>query len=168
MFKAGGMRNEDKPTSKINQAVAPDDQNAADSFGRGGRYQNEQWLRMLIDTVEDYAIFAGTSESKICTWNKGAEHLFGYAEEEILGKDFAIIFTPEDRQRQVPQTEVEQALQHGYSPDERWHLRKDGSRLFVSGAVRPLRAGDETVLGFLKVARDITGKKQTEEYEALY
>ena len=73
---------------------------------------------MLIDTAQDYAIFAVTPEAKICTWNKGAQNLFGYSEPEILGKDFAIIFTPEDRQRGIPQSEVERALQQGYSPDD--------------------------------------------------
>jgi PAS domain S-box-containing protein len=129
----------------------------------GQNYQTEQWLRMLIDGAEDYAIFAVNLQGKICTWSKGAERVFGYTEEEILGKDFALIFTPEDRDRGIPISEIERALKEGYCPDDRWHLRKDGGRLFISGAVRPLRESSKAVLGFLEVARDDTGKKATQD-----
>lgn len=125
-------------------------------------YESQQWLRMLIDSAEDYAIFAVNREGKITTWNKGAERIFGYTEEEIRERDFSIIFTPEDRERGAPRTEAERALREGYSPDERWHLRKDGTRLFVSGSVRPLRDEAGTIHGFLKVAHDITRGKQVE------
>src|SRR5579862_2037985 len=101
--------------------------------------QSEQWLRMLIDSAEDYAILSITEEGKIASWSRGAEKLFGYSGEEIIGQDFAIIFTAEDRELGIPQDEIQHAQHEGYSPDERWHIRKDGRRLFVSGAVRPLR-----------------------------
>ena len=126
-------------------------------------YRSDQWLRMLIDSAEDYAIFAVNPEGKIATWNTGAQKLFGYTEEEILGEDFAVIFTPEDRAQGVPQEEIERAQREGYSPDERWHLRKDGTRLFVSGAVRPLQDNRREVHGFLKVAHDVTGQKQVKQ-----
>src|SRR5205814_528042 len=118
------------------------------------------WLRMLIDTAEDYAIFAVDPEGKIVTWNRGAQKLFGYSEDDILGQEFAILFTPEDRERGTPQEEIERAQHEGYAPDERWHLRKDGSRFLLAGAVRPLRDGDKQALGFLKVAHDITEERR--------
>jgi PAS domain S-box-containing protein len=124
---------------------------------------NEQWLQMLIDSAEEYAIFAVNTEGKIATWSKGAERLFGYSEREIVGQDFALLFTPEDRQAGAPQREIKRAQREGYSPDERWHLRKDGTRLFVSGAVRPLRETGDRVRGFLKVAHDITSYRRTQE-----
>jgi len=112
-------------------------------------HQSEQWLRMLIDNTEDYAIFAVDTEGRIATWNTGAEHLFGFEQAEMLGKEFSSIFTPEDVQRRVPQEEIERAQHEGYCPDVRWHKRKDGSRLFVSGSVRPLKDKEGKAHGFL-------------------
>jgi len=126
-------------------------------------YNSQQWLRMLLDSAEDYAIFAINCQGKIATWNKGSERIFGYTEEEALDQDFAIIFTPEDRASGAPQREAERALREGYSPDERWHLRKDGTRLFISGCVRPLQDEAENVHGFLKVAHDITRSRRVEQ-----
>ena len=135
---------------------------------RNSFYQSQQWLRMLIDSAEDYAIFAVDPQGKITTWNKGAEKLFRYNEQEIVGKDFSIIFTPEDRARGAPKQEAGRAMHEGFAPDERWHLRKDGSRLFVQGCVRPLRDSKGQVQGFLKVAHDITGQKHFQELQAQY
>jgi PAS domain S-box-containing protein len=129
-------------------------------------HQSEQWLRMLIDSAEDYAIFSIDLDRKVATWNKGAENLFGYVTDEILGEDFAIIFTPEDRAAAAPEEEVGRALRDGYSPDQRWHVRKDGSRFFVHGSVRPLRDQEGHVDGLLKVAHDVTQQKKAEELAA--
>jgi PAS domain S-box-containing protein len=131
-------------------------------------HQSEQWLRMLIDSAEDYAIFSIDLDRKITTWNKGAENLFGYVTDEILGEDFAIIFTPEDRADAAPEEEVGRALRDNYSPDQRWHVRKDGSRFFVHGSVRPLRDREGHVHGLLKVAHDVTQQKKAEELESRF
>lgn len=124
--------------------------------------QTEEWLRMLIDTAEDYAIFAINSQGRIATWSRGAEKIFGYSAAEILQQEFAIIFTPEDRATGVPQKEIDHAQREGFCPDVRWHLRKDGRRIFVSGAVRPLRALKGAPHGFIKVAHDITEQRRIE------
>ena len=75
--------------------------------------QTEQWLRMLIDSAEDYAIFSINDEGKISSWSRGAEKLFGYERDEIVGQDFAIIFTSEDRAQGSPQQEIEHAQREG-------------------------------------------------------
>jgi PAS domain S-box-containing protein len=126
-------------------------------------YENEQWLRMLIDSAEDYAIFTISPDGRIATWNRGAEKVFGYRRAEILGQSFSLIFVPEDREKGAPEEEIRLAQEQGYSPDERWHLRKDGSRFFVSGAVRPLRDSHGVVHGFLKVAHDVTEQRRKEQ-----
>jgi len=124
--------------------------------------EGEQWLRMLIDSAEDYAIFAVSPDGKITSWNRGAEKVFGYRAEEIIGREFSVIFTAEDKENGVPKREIDRAQQAGYSPDERWHVRKDGSQFFVSGSVRPLKDTEGRTIGFLKVAHDITEQRRKE------
>ena len=96
------------------------------------------------------------------TWNAGAEQIFGYAEAEILGRDIGIIFTPEDRERGVPEQEMRAALETGRAEDMRWHVRKGGSRLWADGYLMPLKDGAGEVRGFVKVLRDRTAEKQAE------
>jgi len=93
------------------------------------------------------------------TWNSGAERLFGYSDTEILGQNTRTLFTPEDQAKGEAEKELERARQDGCSGDERWHLRKNGERFFVSGTVRPLFDGDGELRGFLKIARDITPRQ---------
>jgi PAS domain S-box-containing protein len=93
----------------------------------------------------------------------GAERIFGYTEEEIVGEPSSILFTPEDIKGGAPQRELRMAEQDGRAVDERWHLRKDGSRFWASGFVRPIRDDGGGLRGFAKVARDITERKRVEE-----
>jgi two-component system, chemotaxis family, CheB/CheR fusion protein len=122
---------------------------------------SEERLRLLIESVEDYAILTVTPNNRVAYWNTGAERMFGYSEAEIVGQDSARLFTPEDHAAGVPTQEQEQALAHGRAEDERWHIRKDGSRFYASGVMTPMR--DSTVRGFAKVMRDLTDRKQAEE-----
>ena len=119
----------------------------------------------MFESVKDYAIFTIDLQGRITTWNPGAERIFGYGEPEAIRQDFALVFTPEDRRRKVPEKEMRKALKKGYAEDERWHLRKDGSRFFASGMMRQLRDAEGNVRGCIKVARDITERKQTEAAE---
>jgi PAS domain S-box-containing protein len=96
-------------------------------------------------------------------WNSGAERVFGYSPEEITGQPSAILFTTEDRQRDMPLKEMETAREEGRAADERWHLRKDGTRFYVSGVLSPLYDGDGTVTGYVKIARDLTQQRRAEE-----
>lgn len=123
---------------------------------------SEEHLRLLIESAKDYAIFSLTKDGLINTWNAGAERVFGYKEKEILGKPSDILFTPEDRERGVPEDERERALTRGRAADERWHLRQDGTQFFASGVMTPLRVNGE-IEGFVKIARDLTDQKEAEE-----
>jgi two-component system CheB/CheR fusion protein len=120
----------------------------------------EERLRLLIDSAIDYAIFTMTNDGKVDSWNLGAERMFGYTSEEIIGKDAAILFTPEDRAEGVPQQELQRAAQTGRAEDERWHMRRNGERFYASGVTT--RLGDGQALGFAKIARDLTGHRTTE------
>jgi two-component system, chemotaxis family, CheB/CheR fusion protein len=126
---------------------------------------SEARLRLLIDSVTDYAIFTLDADGLIASWNAGAARLFGYTDNEAIGMSFERLFTPEDRQAGVPEREQKAARESGQAADERWHLRKDGSRFFASGVLTPLSGEDsETgVSGYVKVARDLTERKQWED-----
>jgi two-component system, chemotaxis family, CheB/CheR fusion protein len=134
-------------------------QHAAETQAREG----EERLRLLIDSAVDYAILTMTPDGLVDFWNSGAQRMFGYAAEEILGRDVALIFTPEDRAARVPEEERARAARHGRAPDQRFHLRKDGSRFFCAGVVTPL--GQER--GFAKIARDVAGPRDPSESQTL-
>ena len=120
-------------------------------------------FRLIFESVKDFSIFTTDLDGVIDSWNTGAENVFGYPEAEIVGRPFATIFTPEDREKDAPRSELEKAAKNGRAVDERWHLKKDGSRFWASGMVTPLTGEDGTLIGFTKVARDITAAKEAEE-----
>jgi len=123
---------------------------------------SEERLRLMIESVREYAIFAIDLEGRVSSWNGGAERLFGYAESDILGQGADLLTTPEDRLAGVTARELDRAEATGRADDERWYLRQDGSRFFASVLVTPVRDEDGTLLGYTKVARDITESKRAE------
>jgi PAS domain S-box-containing protein len=123
--------------------------------------RSEERLRMLVASATEFAILTLDEECHIRSWSEGAERLFGYAEEEILGRSMAILFTAEDRKNHAPQRELAVAKELGAAGDERWHVRKDGSLFFASGVVSPIRGSEP--LEFVKIARDLTHRKEMEE-----
>lgn len=120
----------------------------------------EERLRIAAETTRDYAIVTIDEDGLVTSWNAGAERVFGYSEEEIIGQPLALLFTPEDRAAGVPGHERFTALKEGRAEDERWHIRKDGSRFYCSGIMTPLQG--KGMKGFAKIARDLTGNKQQE------
>lgn len=125
------------------------------------RKQAEERLRLILESINEYAIFTQDEEGRIMDWNSGAEQVFGYTAEEVIGQPNAIVFTPEDRAQNVPAQEMQQARRTGRAVDERWHMRKDGSRFFASGVLTPLQSIPHS--GYVKVARDLTERRQMEE-----
>ncbi len=122
-----------------------------------------EMFRLLAENVLDYAIFVVDANRHVLCWSKGAERLLGFSEEEVLGKQCDCFFTPEDVRRGVPQKELEQALATGRGEDDRWHVRRDGSRFWASGAVTPLKDERGGLRGFAKIVRDHTEMKRAEE-----
>jgi PAS domain S-box-containing protein len=131
--------------------------------GEGSEWDGEDIFRLMVESVSDYSIFAINLEGRILSWNSGAERVFGYEEGEIVGKSFALLFTPEDRQAREPERELENASRSERVRDDRWRVRKDGSRLWVSGSLTQLKDELGNPIGFVKVARDATGRKRAEE-----
>ena len=123
--------------------------------------ESEERLRIAMETAVDYAFIILNTDGLIEGWNSGAELFFEYKTHEVLGKPGAIIFTEEDKQAGIPEKEMRQAKEEGRATDERWHQRKDGSKFFMSGVMRPLYNGN--LIGYLKVARDVTKQKLLEQ-----
>ncbi len=101
---------------------------------------------------------------KICGWNRAAELITGYRPEEVIGKNVCLFFTPEDTALKVPDREMERALEMGKAEDQRWHLKKDGTRFWAAGAMTVSRDADGKVVGLSKIFRDDTVRKQTEDH----
>ncbi|MCL1474229.1 response regulator [Argonema antarcticum] len=127
---------------------------------------SEERFRMLLENVEDYAIFFLDTDGRITRWSIGAERILGYREAEILGQPISIIFTPEDVDGGTDKQELSKAVKEGRAEDERWHLRKGGSRFWASGIVTPLRDATGQLRGFAKIMRDFTERKRSEDERA--
>src|SRR5215207_6653289 len=125
--------------------------------------QSEQRFERLVEAAKDYAIFMTDADGRVSTWNEGAQRLFGHGEGEIVGEDASVRFTPEDREGEAPERELQKARKEGRAEDERWHMRTDGSRFWASGFVRPVLDEEDNLIGFSKVARDLTERKRAEE-----
>jgi PAS domain S-box-containing protein len=128
--------------------------------------KSEERFRILVEGLRDCAIFMLDVEGRVADWNAGAERIFGYREEEIVGKPGSVLFTPEDVRSGASEEELRKAVAEGKAEDERWHIRKDSTRFWASGFVRPIRDDVGNVRGFAKVARDITERKGAEEDRA--
>jgi PAS domain S-box-containing protein len=131
--------------------------------------RTEDIYRKAIEDIRDYAIFMTNPEGLITNWNRGAQQMLGYTEEEAIGKDAARLFTTEDRAKSVPEKELATAAVEGRAEDERWHVRRDGSRFWASGIVTPVRDHTGKLIGFSKVMRDMTERnKLTEERDRFF
>ena len=117
-------------------------------------------LEAILASASDVAIITIDPGGLVTSWNPGATNLLGWDEAEALGMDGRALFTPEDRERHAAEAETETALAEGRAADERWHMRKDGSRFRASGVMTPLQGGPEP--GFLKVMRDVTAQRTAE------
>ena len=118
---------------------------------------SEQQLRLLIESVKEYAIFSIAPDGTIKTWNAGAEKIFGYTQAESIGRNFDILYGADDVTAGVPVGELRKATTHGFTNVERWLVRKDGTYFLASGKLSELeRDADGKLRGFVKIAHDIT------------
>jgi PAS domain S-box-containing protein len=131
--------------------------------------RTEDIYRKAIEDIRDYAIFMVDADGIVTNWNVGAQHILGYTEAEIVGKDGSKLFTVEDRGRGIPMKELSTAAMLGRAEDERWHVRRDGSRFWASGVVTPVRDANGLLIGFSKVMRDMTERnKITQERDRFF
>ena len=124
--------------------------------------RSRERYRLLVESAQEYAMFTMDEEGRIDSWNTGAHRILDYEEDEILGQPAAVIFTPEDRESGAVERELLTAREEGQAINERWHIRKDGSRFWGSGVVTALW-DNGTLRGYAKVMRDNTARKEAEE-----
>jgi PAS domain S-box-containing protein len=130
----------------------------------GQHILSADFFSRVIDSLPDYSIFTVDKELKINSWSSGSTQLFQYEVEEIMGEDFDIIFTEEDKKNGRPKTEIAKALKDGKAADNRWHIRKDGSKFYAYGQVYPITSEDGEIKGYVKILRDLTERKNAEKY----
>jgi PAS domain S-box-containing protein len=125
--------------------------------------QSEERFRLLVSGVKDYAIFMLDPDGRVASWNAGAERFKGYQAQEIIGQPFSRFYVPEDIAEDKPGRELLIAAAEGRVEDEGWRVRKDGSRFWANVVITALRDPQGNLLGFSKITRDITDRKQTQE-----
>ncbi len=123
----------------------------------------ERFLEALLESAVDYAIIALDLDGLVTSWNQGATRLLGWSEAEMISHPASNFFTIEDRRAGVPQAEMQAALTKGRGSDERWHLKKDGTRFWANGEMMPLKDDAGDVQGFIKILRDRTEQRLAAE-----
>ncbi|MEX2446755.1 MAG: ATP-binding protein [Dehalococcoidia bacterium] len=132
------------------------------------RIDDPELFHLLVDSVRDYAIFVLDPEGHVVTWNRGAQRIKGYAAEEIIGKHFSLFYPTSDIRSGKPDYELLAASEVGRFEDEGWRIRQDGSRFWANVLITAMRDKDDQLVGFAKVTRDLTERKQaSDEREAL-
>jgi len=134
---------------------------AADAIAQGSAAMAEE-LSLLIDGATNYAIYMLDPMGRVTIWNRGAERIKGWAEADIIGRDFTIFYTPEDVTAGKPRADLEHANRLGRIEEESWRVRKDGSEFLASVTITALRDDAGALRGFGKVVRDITDQKAAE------
>ncbi|MFL5328711.1 MAG: PAS domain S-box protein [Gemmataceae bacterium] len=127
--------------------------------------QSEERLRLMIESVQDYAIFMLDPEGCIATWNQGAERIKGYTAAEIIGQHFSIFYSSEDNANGKPARELEIAMREGRVEDEGWRVRKDRSQFWANVIITALYDTRGTLRGFAKITRDMTEKRKVEQLQ---
>lgn len=125
--------------------------------------QSEERFRLLVESMQDYAIFMLDPEGRVTSWNTGAEKIEGFKHEEIVGEPFSRFYTAEDRAQGLPELALRYAAINGRSEQEGWRARKDGVRFWANTVVSALLDERKNLVGFSVVTRDLTERKRVEE-----
>jgi PAS domain S-box-containing protein len=130
---------------------------------RGLLRSSEQQFQLLVQGVKDYAIYLVDPRGRITSWNSGAQSIKGYRPDEIIGEHFARFYTPEERDAGVPERALRIARERGRYEAEGWRVRKDGTRFWATTIIDAIEDGGGQFVGFAKVTRDITERRQAQE-----
>jgi PAS domain S-box-containing protein len=129
---------------------------------RFDRHLAEQRFQLLVNSVTDYAIYMLDRGGHVATWNPGARRFKGYEAAEIIGRHFSTFYTPEDLEAGIPAKALRMAAEEGKFEAEGWRVRKDGTRFWASVVIDPIRDDKGELLGFAKITRDITDRRESE------
>ncbi|MDT8759227.1 PAS domain S-box protein [Sphingomonas psychrotolerans] len=124
--------------------------------------RSEERFRLLVQSVTDYAIYMLDTDGNVASWNAGAQRFKGYTADEIIGRHFSNFYTDEDRASGLPVRALEQARTRGRFEAEGWRVRKDGTHFWASVVIDPVRAPSGELIGFAKVTRDLTERRQSQ------
>ena len=124
--------------------------------------QSDEQFRLLVKSVQDYAIFMLDLEGHVASWNPGAERIKGIALKRFWADIFRF-YPPEDADRGIPDAQLREACLSSRVVDEGWRIRKDGSRFWANGSIAVIRNGGGNVIGFAKITRDLTERRRAEE-----
>jgi PAS domain S-box-containing protein len=120
-------------------------------------------LAVLVDGIQEYAIYMISPEGRVMSWNSGAQRIKGYTAPEILGRDFSIFYSEADREKGVPEQALQRATSEGRFEAEGWRRRKDGTEFWASTVLNPIRDNVGNLIGFAKITRDVTERRQAQE-----
>ncbi len=135
---------------------------AAGKPGRSLEVAAEQF-RLLVEQVRDYAIFLLDPDGRVASWNAGAERIKGYTAAEIVGKNFACFYEPDDVAAGRPAEALASAARAGRYQESGWRLRKDGSRFYAHATITALSDAQGTLTGFAKITQDVTAQRAVEQ-----
>jgi PAS domain S-box-containing protein len=147
---------------ELDYETSNDNITSQDIFDDSYFRMSEEFFEMVLNSLEDYAVFTTDKNGDVNSWNSGAEHVLGYAKTDIIGLNSSIFFTPEDIKKDAPNHELEAAIEKGRAIDERYHVRKDGSRFWGSGLVFPLHDEEGNHRGFTKIMRNLRERENAE------
>jgi PAS domain S-box-containing protein len=160
----GGRLTEAEDARRMS-ATAQDPAPEQDEFPGVPQLRGEVAFRLLVDAVQDYAIFLLDPQGHVLTWNRGAERIKGYSADEIIGQHFSVFYVPEEREAGRPMRLLGLAAEHGRYEDEGWRVRRDGTRFWADVILTALRDDDGTPYAYAKITRDLTERRAAEEQQ---
>jgi PAS domain S-box-containing protein len=124
---------------------------------------SEERFRLIVESIQDYAVFMLDPEGRVASWNRGAECIYGYKAEEITGRHFSRFYPPEEVAAGKPQAELAEAREKGRVEDEGWRVRNDGSRYFANVIISAIPDEQGRMKGYVKITRDVTERHRIEQ-----
>src|SRR6266446_3833771 len=125
--------------------------------------RSEQTFQLLVESIQDCAIFMLDPDGRVASWNAAAERIQGYRAHEIMGEHFSTFYPPDDVAQGKPQWALEIAEREGRHEDEGWRVRKDGTRFWANAVINAMRDAHGGLVGFAKVTRDLTQRRRVEQ-----
>jgi len=126
-------------------------------------HRSEQTFQLLVESIQDCAIFMLDPDGRVASWNAAAERIQGYRAHEIMGEHFSTFYPPDDVAQGKPQWALEIAEREGRHEDEGWRVRKDGTRFWANTVISPMRDSQGGLIGYAKVTRDLTQRRRADQ-----